>query len=200
MAGKKKKAPKRPAARKSLKMAKKRHAVKRKAQVAKRPTAAKAPAIAKKPVVAKKPMVAKTPGAAVKSLVAAAQKKRIVPGKTIPLRSHEKLLEALAKKAEEAKRSASAAREAGMAPPAMRLETAPTEKKGDAEIKDLRVRRQSLIEDLKQKREAMRAIPRNGQHKEKIMVLSKQLTDIKQELWRIDIELKSGGGIEPPKK
>jgi len=194
MAGKKKKAPKRPAARKSLKMAKKRHAVERKAQVAKRPTAAKAPAIAKKPVAVKKP------GAAVKSLVAAAQKKRIVPGKTIPLRSHEKLLEALAKKAEEAKRSASAAREAGMAPPAMRLETAPTEKKGDAEIKDLRVRRQSLIEDLKQKREAMRAIPRNGQHKEKIMVLSKQLTDIKQELWRIDIELKSGGGIEPPKK
>jgi hypothetical protein len=176
-------------------MAKKRHAVEKKVQrVAKKLATAKAPAIAKKPVIAKKP------AAAAKSLVLASQKKRIMPGKTIPLRSHEKLLEALAKKAEEAKRSASAAREAGIAPPAMRLEATHTEKKGEAEVKDLRVRRQGLIEDLKQKREALRSIPRNGQHKEKIMAVSKQLTDIKQELWKIDSELKSGGGLEAPKK
>jgi hypothetical protein len=191
MASKKKKAPKRPAIKRSLKMAKKRHAIEKK-HVQK--------AVAMKPATAKKLTIVKRPVVAAKQLIIAAQKKRMVPGKVIPLRSHEKLLEALAKKAEEAKKSMAAAREAGMAPPAMRLETASTQKRGDAEIKDLRVRRQSLIEDLKQKREALRSIPRNGKHKEKIMTVSKQLTDIKQELWEIDSELKLGGGLEAPKK
>ena len=104
MASKKKKAPKRPAIKRSLKMAKKRHAIEKK-HVQK--------AVAMKPATAKKLTIVKRPVVAAKQLIIAAQKKRMVPGKVIPLRSHEKLLEALAKKAEEAKKSMAAAREAG---------------------------------------------------------------------------------------
>jgi hypothetical protein len=64
------------------------------------------------------------------------------------------------------------------------------EKRLDPASKDVRLRRQSVLEDIEAKREEIRKIPRNGQHKGKLMELSRQITDLKRQLWGIEKELR----------
>jgi len=64
----------------------------------------------------------------------------------------------------------------------------------DPGSKDLRLRRQGMIEDIEAKREEIRRVPRNGQHKEKLVELSRQLTALKQQLWNIEKELRPKAG------
>jgi hypothetical protein len=60
----------------------------------------------------------------------------------------------------------------------------------DPGSKDLRLRRQGVIEDIEAKREEIRKVPRNGQHRGKLIELSRQLTDLKQQLWIIEKEMR----------
>jgi|GEM_PF-3625914 len=70
------------------------------------------------------------------------------------------------------------------------------EKKFDPESKDLRLRRQSILEDIEAKRDQIRRIPRNGQHRERLISLSQQLTAMKRELWEIEAQLRQAAKEE----